>query len=222
MNKKILYGLLVLSFMIGAKESVGSAALTLDEFGNATFGANVTIGSSQNPVTFMVNGQTIGSTSMDDDRRSINYQMPLGTVIDWWCPPSSHHTIARIPSGYWVCDGSFVSDPESPYFRMNLPDLRGAFSWGAMNTVDVGSMGWTESGFLYNPSQNGLDTRAASLSPTPSGYARAQERFPDHARQEVTPSAPILSEERYSSPYPPLFPQKGAPCVRLMKLMKIK
>lgn len=170
------------------------------------------------------NGKPLTS-SFNHDRNS---ELPLGTVIDWWCPPNQH-VATRIPSGYSVCDGSIVTDQDSPYFRMILPDLRGAFSWGAINTLDVGNVGLMEDSFLQDLSGGVPPTVSEKLSPTFSDYSRRQQQVVGDYHQSPIPSAPpfyemksAVGDERSSSIYPSLPQRSSVRCVRLMKLIKIK
>lgn len=66
--------------------------------------------------------------------------VPLGTVIDWWRPSSD----VPIPEGYQVCDGMTVTDPQSPWFGVALPDLIGRVSLGVVE-VDIGVAGGSAS-----------------------------------------------------------------------------
>jgi hypothetical protein len=66
-------------------------------------------------------------------------QVPLGMVIEWWRPNANF----PIPDGYAICDGSLVSDPESPYDGINLPNLLYNFVKGVTDTAQIGT---TETG----------------------------------------------------------------------------
>ena len=50
--------------------------------------------------------------------------VPIGSVVSWW------GNAATPPAGWRVCDGSVVSDSESPLKGETLPDLRGRFVRG--------------------------------------------------------------------------------------------
>jgi hypothetical protein len=66
--------------------------------------------------------------------------VPVGTVLDWWRPNSSF----PIPEGYQICEGSVVSDPQSPLNGFTLPDLRNRFVRGAATLDVVGLTGGAE------------------------------------------------------------------------------
>jgi hypothetical protein len=46
--------------------------------------------------------------------------LPIGSVVPWWRPTAA----TPVPEGFAVCDGSMVSDPDSPLDGTVLPDLR--------------------------------------------------------------------------------------------------
>ena len=50
--------------------------------------------------------------------------VPLGTIVPYFGNP------ATLPENWKVCDGSTVSDPESPLHQVRIPDLRGKFLRG--------------------------------------------------------------------------------------------
>lgn len=63
--------------------------------------------------------------------------VPIGAVIDWWRPNNSY----PIPEGYQICDGTIVTDLESPLVNQKLPDLRNKFVLGARDLSYVGQEG---------------------------------------------------------------------------------
>lgn len=64
--------------------------------------------------------------------------IPIGTVVDWWRPNSS---LQLGPEGFQICDGSTVSDPDSPLQGTRLPDLRGLFVRGVVSFEQIGTTG---------------------------------------------------------------------------------
>jgi hypothetical protein len=66
--------------------------------------------------------------------------VPIGAVIDWWRPNNTF----PVPDGYDICDGSVVSDAQSPFNGETLPDLRDKFVRGAATVNDIGQTGGTE------------------------------------------------------------------------------
>jgi hypothetical protein len=65
-----------------------------------------------------------------------NNGVPVGAVIDWWRPDASF----PVPEHYMICDGSTVTDTESPLYGETLPDLNERFVRGV---TDVGQIGIT-------------------------------------------------------------------------------
>lgn len=60
--------------------------------------------------------------------------VPLGSIIDWLPQGQS------IPIGYKVCDGSLITDIESPFHNVTIPDLNGKFI-KSVNINAIGSIG---------------------------------------------------------------------------------
>lgn len=61
--------------------------------------------------------------------------VPIGTIVDWFRPD----TTTPVPGGWWVCDGSEVTDTAAVLFlNKRVPDLRNMFVAGlnATNLVD--------------------------------------------------------------------------------------
>jgi hypothetical protein len=52
--------------------------------------------------------------------------VPLGAILDW----TRLDEKAPFPAGYQICDGSSVTDPESPFFGKKVPDLTDKFTMG--------------------------------------------------------------------------------------------
>ena len=55
--------------------------------------------------------------------------VPIGTVLDWWCPIS-----CTIPDGFVMADGQLISDAASPFDGLNVPDLTNTFVKGVTPT----------------------------------------------------------------------------------------
>jgi hypothetical protein len=60
--------------------------------------------------------------------------VPVGTVIDWWRPDASF----QVPAGFQICDGSVVSDPDSPLSGKTLPNLLNKFIRGVTDPNQIG------------------------------------------------------------------------------------
>lgn len=63
--------------------------------------------------------------------------VPVGGVVDWWRPDAS----VPVPAGFMLCDGSAVTDPDSPYFGENTPNLIGKMVRGAAPLESGGNEG---------------------------------------------------------------------------------
>jgi len=63
--------------------------------------------------------------------------VPVGTVIDWWRPDASF----PVPEGYMICDGSTVTDPQSPLNGKTLPNLTDRFVRGVTDVNQIGTTG---------------------------------------------------------------------------------
>jgi Collagen triple helix repeat (20 copies) len=60
--------------------------------------------------------------------------VPVGTVIDWWRPDDSF----QVPTGFQICDGSVVSNPDSPLNGKTLPNLLNKFIRGVTDPNQIG------------------------------------------------------------------------------------
>jgi hypothetical protein len=79
-----------------------------------------------------------GITSMPPGAAGV----PIGTVIDWWRPRNTD----PLPGSYAICDGSTVTDAESPIYGMVLPDLTDRFVRGITNPGVLPIEGYTTGG----------------------------------------------------------------------------
>ncbi|MCP4566883.1 MAG: hypothetical protein GY841_04800 [FCB group bacterium] len=66
--------------------------------------------------------------------------VPIGIVIDWWRPDESF----SLPNGFQICDGSMVTDTDSPLYGFALPDLTGLLIMGVSDTIEIGVTGGVE------------------------------------------------------------------------------
>lgn len=77
--------------------------------------------------------------------------IPVGTVLAWL---KSYTNTPSLPDGWAECDGSAVSDSDSPYNGQNLPDLnsgtqrflRGSTTSGTTGGSDSHSHEWVNDG----------------------------------------------------------------------------
>ncbi len=66
--------------------------------------------------------------------------IPVGTIIDWYRPSS----VTAVPDSYQICDGSLVTDPMSPFYNKNTPNLIDKFTYG-VSTSRIGETGGSNS-----------------------------------------------------------------------------
>jgi hypothetical protein len=64
------------------------------------------------------------------------YVVPVGTVLAWYPP-----TNATIPPNFAYCDGSTVTDQDSPFYNTTTPDLRNLFPLGSGYGISPGQTG---------------------------------------------------------------------------------
>ena len=64
--------------------------------------------------------------------------VPIGAILDWWMPVGSKVTP---PANFAICDGSKISDPDSPFNGFNTPNLVQRFTYGATNIGEIGQTG---------------------------------------------------------------------------------
>jgi hypothetical protein len=64
--------------------------------------------------------------------------VPIGAILDWWMPVGSKVTP---PVNFAICDGSKISDPDSPFNGFNTPNLVQRFTYGAANIGEIGQPG---------------------------------------------------------------------------------
>ncbi|MEM7798394.1 MAG: hypothetical protein AAF633_04310, partial [Chloroflexota bacterium] len=134
-----------LTFNIYASAAAGNPLYTAEKSGVAVRGGRFSTTLSKIPATVfaldedrfigvtvgtfaeMVPRERLGSVPYAFQAENALNGVPVGGVVDWWRP----NTSVAIPDGYMVCDGSEVTDPESPYLGANTPDLRGQMVRGA-------------------------------------------------------------------------------------------
>lgn len=66
--------------------------------------------------------------------------VPIGTVIDWWRNEDAS-IVMPFPSGYQICDGSVINNPDSPLNGQNVPDLSDRFVLGVVHASGIGTTG---------------------------------------------------------------------------------
>jgi len=98
-------------------------------------------------VTQIAASNSQGSESINDSARIPEAQaslsgLPVGTVVDWWRP----ETTTPIPENYMICDGSQVTDTDSPLNGKTLPSLNARFSRGVTDAGTLPAYGYTAGG----------------------------------------------------------------------------
>ena len=56
--------------------------------------------------------------------------VPIGGIIDFWCPSNIGIPILAVPIGYQICDHSQIIDSESPFYLEYTPNLIDKFIRG--------------------------------------------------------------------------------------------
>jgi hypothetical protein len=64
--------------------------------------------------------------------------VPIGAILDWWGPTGSQ---VQLPANFVVCDGSVISDPQSPFNGQNAPNLVQKFILGVTSPSSIGQTG---------------------------------------------------------------------------------
>ena len=64
--------------------------------------------------------------------------IPIGTVISWW---SGGQKLGWTGEGFQLCNGSTITDPESPLVGTKTPDLRGIYVRGVVSYDQIGATG---------------------------------------------------------------------------------
>ncbi|MCE3289619.1 MAG: Phage tail fiber protein, partial [Caulobacter sp.] len=64
--------------------------------------------------------------------------IPVGTIISWW---NGDQQLSWSSVGFQLCNGSTITDPESPLVGTKTPDLRGIYVRGAVSYDQIGATG---------------------------------------------------------------------------------
>jgi hypothetical protein len=64
------------------------------------------------------------------------YGVPIGAIIAWYPPPDK-----KLPRNFAYCDGSTVSDKDSPFDKTATPNLTYMFPLGSGPDVPIGQKG---------------------------------------------------------------------------------
>lgn len=68
--------------------------------------------------------------------------IPIGTIVDWWRPSDGSNFSQE---GFQACDGSTITDKDSPLYGQSTPDLSNLLVRGTTSYSDIGSTGGTPS-----------------------------------------------------------------------------
>lgn len=106
--------------------------------------------------------------------------VPVGGIVDWYRPSTS----TPIPSGWVVCDGATVNDPESPFNLQPVPNLVGRFVRG-MTPALLSATGYGAGAIQPLPDQGGSDT--LNLSHSHSVFSHTHGISSDGLHRHNTP-----------------------------------
>lgn len=90
----------------------------------------------------------------------ILYAVPVGAVIPWYPPPN-----AQLPPGFAYCDGTLVSDKDSPFNGQPTPNLQNRFPLGAGGSVKPNQEGGNVQYNLDGWNSGTLSTSATQAGP---------------------------------------------------------
>jgi hypothetical protein len=68
--------------------------------------------------------------------------IPVGTIVNWW---NGNQQLSWQGTGFQLCNGSTITDPESPLVGTKTPDLRGVYVRGAVSYDQIGAAGGSAS-----------------------------------------------------------------------------
>lgn len=111
-------------------------SIVLDAFGHSG------IGVAKPACTLSVNGTIRASEGLvfpdGTVQTTVVVEIPVGTVIDWWRPAGAPEFDVE---GFQICNGSTITDPESPFKGLTTPDLDGALVRGVTDFNSAGKSG---------------------------------------------------------------------------------
>jgi hypothetical protein len=129
-----------LEITIGADQVI----LPRIQFSSAPFSIRSEVAAEADRLDGLHSAQLLDKATYDSDDDGVidapavgSQGVPVGTVIDWWRPNESF----PIPQGFQVCDGSAVTDPDSPFYGHNVPDLSSVFIMGVTDPDGIGLTG---------------------------------------------------------------------------------
>ena len=127
-----------------AWEDVANVPQSVADGGNYTAGDGVLIEDNQisiDPTKYAAVNHNHDNRYWTKEEMKTAGSIPLGSIIDWWRPNGDF----TIPSNFMICDGSTVSDPESPYYNITIPNLADRFIRGVTDPANIGDSGGIDS-----------------------------------------------------------------------------
>ena len=120
-------------------EQDGSVVCTLDENIQYKSGAGIAI--VDNEIHILQESIALSHLQFDPATQTeLNVvqqaTIPVGGVIDWWRPNGDFD----LPPGFKVCDGSVITEENSPYYNQTTPNLIGRFTYGVTQN-EIGKIG---------------------------------------------------------------------------------
>ena len=125
------------------QESIGLSHLKFDPVTQEEMDQSAGVGISiqDRKISIAENGITQAHLNFDPATQSeLNVvqqaTIPVGGIIDWWRPDNSFN----VPTGFKVCDGSAITEKNSPYYNQATPNLIGRFTLGVQGH-EIGNSG---------------------------------------------------------------------------------
>jgi len=111
-------------------------SILLDAFGQSG------IGVERPACTLSVNGTVRASEGLVFPDGTVQttavIEIPVGTVVDWWRPAGTPEFDVE---GFQICNGSTITDPDSPFKGLTTPNLDGALVRGVTDFSTAGESG---------------------------------------------------------------------------------
>jgi len=159
--------------------------------------------------------------------------IPIGTIISWW---NGNQQLSWSSVGFQLCNGSTITDPESPLVGTKTPDLRGVYVRGAVSYDQIGASGGAAShthGYALGDHTHRIDHTHAISGYTTSVIGTAGQDInghhcsTDHHMHTITGASGSCSPNVTGPPpqTPPAVTDPAPnqpPFMQLLKAMRIK